>query len=92
MSDSSVSKIFVLAEARGFAVLVSETAPIDKRPIVYYEAWQNNKKAAARARELAGKSLSAIFKLARGFNPELQDLTAIIARCGKIHAVSLPKS
>jgi hypothetical protein len=84
MADSSVSKIFVLAGTRGFTVLVSETAPTDRRPIVYYEAWGNEKIAADRARELADKPLAAIFKLARNFNPDLCDLAPVIAksRCG----------
>lgn len=78
MRDLSLSRIYVLGESRGFAVTVSDSAPADGRPVLYYETWLGRDKAARRARELAMRSPSRIRRLARELNPELKDLRPII--------------
>jgi|GEM_PF-6594543 hypothetical protein len=84
MDDDALSKIYVLAESRGFSVLVSDDVPPDRRPILYYEVWRDRAKAARRARELAMKSASFIRRLALDLNPELLDLTPIIAATARV--------
>lgn len=79
MQDDALSKIYVLAETRGFSVLVADEAPHDRRPVLYYEVWRGRAKAARRARDLAMRPTSAIRRLARDLNPDLTDLKPIIA-------------